>query len=154
MAYEEISKELGLFSLHREGWCVGMRTKRNDCQKEKKLMPALCELVGSHGLALLLGNWSCQEPYRLGRSCPLPCPSFSSVSSNSLQELQSKRPGSQTAPWKQHGCIWVGWMRKNSISPSGLPDGIATTWGWDVFNNSSDKLKSLAGFFGTAAWKH
>lgn len=56
MAYEERSKELGLFSLHREGWCVGMRPKKNDCQKEKKLISALRELVGSHGLALLLGS--------------------------------------------------------------------------------------------------
>lgn len=87
---------------------------------------------------------NCQDPYRLEGACPLFCLSFSSVSFNSLQELQSKRPRSQT--WKQYRWVWVGWMRKKNASRAGLPDGLATTWGWAVFNNFSDKLKSLAGF--------
>lgn len=67
MAYVEISNELGLFSLQRGGWCVGVRPKRGDWQKEKKLISAWCGLVGSHGLALLLGSWELSGPLQAGR---------------------------------------------------------------------------------------
>lgn len=67
-------------------------------------------------------SWACTAPrklravrtLKLGRSCPLPCPSFSSVSSNSLQELQSKRSCSQTAPWNQYGCF--EWLDKKKTA--------------------------------------
>lgn len=108
--------------------------------------------VGSRGLALLPGSWELSGAILVVRILP-PERSFSSVSSESLWEPQSKEPGSQTATWKQHDSVQVGRTRENNISRGGIPGGIVTTWRWAVFNDYHDKLKSLSGFSGTAPWK-
>lgn len=81
--------------------------------------------VGSRGLAPLPGSRELPGADQAGRILPPETP-FSSVSSKSLQEPQSEGPGSQTAPWKQRGWVWVGLDEKNSVSRAGRSDAIAT----------------------------